>query len=77
MAHLDASSGQQRSRIIYPRLGLPDEEPQMKYIRLCYDPKKETAEAFKIRMDEAIDATLPEDEVTVIVKEIVDAPPHC
>ena len=49
----------------------------MKYIRLCYDPKKETAEAFKIRMDEAIDATLPEDEVTVIVKEIVDAPPHC
>jgi hypothetical protein len=44
----------------------------MKFIKLIYDPKEETEEAFEARKAEAIAATgEPEENVTVIVREIV------
>jgi hypothetical protein len=47
----------------------------MAYVRLIYDPQKETAEAFEVRMAEAIAATgKPEEEVTVVVHEVVHCP---
>jgi hypothetical protein len=46
---------------------------EVKYIQLIYDPKEETREAFETRMAEAVAAAGEQEEnVTVIVREIID-----